>query len=165
MKYVTTINDKTFEIDIQQDGKLLVNGEPRAVDFRELSPTFYSIIMNHLSYELVIEERGDNNVEVLMHGRLYTTKVMDERAQLLAARTALLMADSGEIAIKAPMPGLVIAIPVEVGQEVKAGQTIIVLESMKMQNELKTPRDGVVSSILAEPGQSVEQNKVLVTIT
>ncbi len=164
MKYVTTINDKTFEIDILPDGKLLVNGEPRAVDFLALGPAFYSIIMNHLSYELVIEERGDD-VEVLMHGRLYTTKVMDERAQLLAARTALLMADSGEVAIKAPMPGLVISIPVEVGQEVKSGQTIIVLESMKMQNELKTPRDGVVSGILTEPGQSVEQNKVLVTIT
>lgn len=164
MKYVTTINDKTFEIDILPDGKLLVNGEPRAVDFRVLGPAFYSIIMNHLSYELVIEERGDD-VEVLMHGRLYTTKVMDERAQLLAARTALLMADSGEVAIKAPMPGLVVSIPVEVGQEVKSGQTIIVLESMKMQNELKTPRDGVVSSILTEPGQSVEQNRVLVTIT
>jgi biotin carboxyl carrier protein len=164
MKYVTTINDKTFEIEIQGDGSLLVNGEPRSVDFRVLAPQFYSIIMNNLSYELVIEERGDD-IEVLMHGRLYNARVMDERAQLMAMRHALLMTDTGDVNVKAPMPGLVVAVPVTVGQEVKAGQSVLILESMKMQNELKAPRDGVIGAIHVEPGQSVEQNKVLVTIT
>lgn len=165
MKYLTTINDKTFEIDIQGDGTLLVNGEKRNVDFRALGPAFYSIIMNNLSYELVIEEREEHQVEVFMQGRLYDAKVMDERAQLMAARTAMLMADSGEIAVKAPMPGLVVATPVPEGQAVKAGQTVIILESMKMQNELKAPRDGTLQKIHVAPGQSVEHNKILVTIT
>lgn len=164
MKYLTTINDKTFEIDIQGDGTLLVNGEKREVDFRALGPAFYSIIMNNLSYELVIEDREEHDVEVFMQGRLYDARVMDERAQLMAARAALLMTDSGEISVKSPMPGLVIAIPVTEGEAVKSGQTVIILESMKMQNELKAPRDGTLQKIHVEPGQSVEQNKVLVTI-
>jgi len=163
MKYVTTINNKTFEIEIQRDGSLLVNGERREVDFLALGPSLYSILMNSLSHELVIEER-DENIEVLMRGRLYTGQVLDERAQLMAERSGGMITDTGEMSIRAPMPGLVVAVPIEVGQEVHAGQTVIILESMKMQNELKSPRDGVVQNISVAAGQSVEQNKILITI-
>ncbi len=163
MKYVTTINDKTFEVEIQKDGTVLVNGEPRHVDFLALGPSLYSVLMDNLSYEVVIEERRDQ-IEVLMRGKLYSGRVLDERAQLLLTRRSGFAPDSGEISIKAPMPGLVVAIPVEEGQQVTAGQTVVILESMKMQNELKAPREGVVQRVSAKAGESVEQNKVLVTI-
>jgi biotin carboxyl carrier protein len=163
MKYVTTINNKTFEIEIQRDGSLIVNGERREVDFLALGPSLYSILMDGLSHELVIEER-DQNIEVLVRGRLFTGQVLDERAQLMAERSGGMISDTGEMSIRAPMPGLVVAVSVEVGQDVRAGQTIIILESMKMQNELKAPRDGVVQNIGVAAGQSVEQNKILVTI-
>ena len=163
MKYVTTINNKTFEIEIQRDGSLLVNGEPREVDFMAMGPSLYSILMDHQSHELVIEER-DRDIEVLLRGKLYAGEVLDERAQLMAARTGGLATDTGEMSIKAPMPGLVVAVPVEAGAIVQAGQTVIILESMKMQNELKSPRDGIVNHIHVQAGQSVEQNKVLMTI-
>lgn len=163
MKYVTTINNKTFEIEILRDGSLLLNGERREVDFLALGPSLYSIIMDGRSHELVIEER-EKDVEVLMRGKLYSGTVLDERAQLMAERTGGMISETGEMSIKAPMPGLVALVPVEVGQEVHAGQTVIILESMKMQNELKSPRDGVVQHINVAAGQSVEQNKILVTI-
>jgi len=163
MKYVTTISNKTFEIEIERDGSLLVNGERRVVDFLALGPSLYSILMDGLSHELVIEER-DDTIEVLMRGKLYAGTVLDERAQLMAERSGGLLGDSGEMSIKSPMPGLVVAVPVAVGQAVEAGQTVIILESMKMQNELKSPRDGVVQHINVAAGQSVEQNKILVTI-
>jgi biotin carboxyl carrier protein len=164
MKYVTTINNKTFEIEIQGDGSLLVNGERREVDFMAMGPSLYSILMDTQSHELVIEER-EKNIEVLMRGKLYSGKVLDERAQLMAERSGGLASETGEMSIKAPMPGLVVAVSVEVGQDVRAGQTVIILESMKMQNELKSPRDGVVQHINVASGQSVEQNKILVTIS
>jgi biotin carboxyl carrier protein len=62
------------------------------------------------------------------------------------------------------MPGTIVKVPVEPGQEVKKGQTLVILESMKMENELKAPRDGVVGRVEVKAGQSVEQNKVLVTV-
>ncbi|MFN8373110.1 MAG: biotin/lipoyl-containing protein [Anaerolineae bacterium] len=163
MKYVTTINDKKFEIDINNDGSVLVNGEKRDVDFLALGPSLYSIVMQTRSHEVVVDERN-GEVEVLINGRLFTGKVMDERAQLLSMRRGGQVADSGEISIKSPMPGLVVAIPVHEGHVVKAGETLIILESMKMQNELKAPRDGMISRISVQPQQSVEQGKVLVTI-
>lgn len=164
MKYLTTINNKSFEIDIQPDGSLTVNGEKRDVDFRALGPAMYSILAENVSHELTIEQR-DGDIEVLMRGRLYTSTVLDERALLMAQRSGGLAAESGELKLKSPMPGLIVAVRVESGQEIKAGQTIIILESMKMQNELKAPRDGVVGTVQVQPGQTVEQNKVLVTIT
>lgn len=164
MKYQTIINNKKYDIDIQKDGSLVVNGTVRKVDFQALGPSMYTILAEGLSHELTIEER-DGSVEVLMRGKLYTTKVMDERALIMAQRTGGLTAESGLIQIKAPMPGLIVAVKVEPGQEVKAGQTVVILESMKMQNELKSPRDGVIDQVNVSGGQTVEQNKVLVTIT
>jgi biotin carboxyl carrier protein len=163
MKYITTINDKKFEIEITNDGSVLVNGEKRDVNFLALGPSQYSVIMQTQSHEVVVDERN-GEVEVLMGGRLFTGKVLDERAQLLSARRGGAVADTGEISIKSPMPGLIVAIPVSEGQEVKAGETVIILESMKMQNELKAPRAGTVSRVSVQPQQSVEQGKVLVTI-
>lgn len=164
MRYVTFINDKKFEIEIQNDGTLLVNGEVRNVDFLTLSESLFSVLMDNKSYEVVMDET-DGQYEVLIQGRLYTGQVLDERAQLLASKRSGAGADSGEISIKSPMPGLVVAIPVTEGQEVKKGQTLVILESMKMQNELKAPRDGIVQRISAQAGTSVEQNKLLVTMT
>jgi biotin carboxyl carrier protein len=63
------------------------------------------------------------------------------------------------------MPGLVVAVAVEVGQEIDEGDVLVVLESMKMENELKAPREGVVSQVRVERGQRVEQNQTLLAIT
>ncbi len=163
MKYITIINEQKYEIEIERDGSLKVNGEPRTIDFLPLASSLYSVIMNDQSYELVIEER-DGHVEVQLSGRLYESQVLDERAQLLAMRGGGLGADGGEISLKAPMPGLIVAVPVSEGQEVTKGQTLIILESMKMQNELKAPRDGTVQRVSVQAGQSVEQNKPLMTL-
>jgi biotin carboxyl carrier protein len=164
MKYITTINDRKFEIEIQGDGSVWVNGQRREVDFLALTDSLYSVIMQSTSHEVVVEER-DGAYEVLMGGRLYTGTVTDERAQLMKSRRGGLEADSGEISIKAPMPGLIVAIPVSEGQNVTAGQTLIILESMKMQNELKAPRDGIVQRISVQQGETVEQKRVLITMT
>ena len=71
----------------------------------------------------------------------------------------------GELSIRSPMPGLIVRVPVQPGQAVAKGDTIVVLESMKMENELKAPRDGTVHMIHVTAGDNVEQNKVLVTIS
>ena len=163
MRYVTILNDKKFEIDIDKDGALKVNGEPRTVDFLTLAPSLYSMIRENESYEVIINET-EESIDVMMRGHLFSGQVLDERAQLLASRRGGIGADTGEISIKSPMPGLIVAVPVSEGQEVKRGATVIILESMKMQNELKAPRDGTVQRISVGAGQSVEQGKLLVTI-
>lgn len=164
MKYVTTINNKKFEVDIRNDGSVWVNGKTREVDFLALGPALYSIIMDTIQHEVVVEGVEDN-VEVLLNGRLYTGTVLDERSQLMKSRRGGLEADSGEVTIRAPMPGLIAAVQCAEGDAVEAGQTLVILESMKMQNELKAPRAGTVQRVSVASGQTVEQRKVLITLT
>jgi len=162
MKYVTIINNEQYEIDIDKQGGILVNGEPRDVDFLNLGGALYSVITQNQSLEVVIDDE-DNKIEVMMNGRLYETQVLDERALLMAQRKGGLGNNSGEV--HSPMPGLVVKVTVEDGQDIKQGQTVVILESMKMQNELKAPIDGKITGIHVKAGQTVDKNAFLVEIT
>ncbi len=165
MKYQTIVNGQTFDIDINEDGRILVNGDPRAIDFRVLRRgELYSMLLDHLSFEAVVEER-DEIYNVLMDGDLYEVEVTDERSRRLANAFMAFGDTGGEVSIRAPMPGLIVRVAVEEGQAVSKGETLMILESMKMENELKSPRDGTIHRILVSAGENVEQNKVLVTVS
>jgi len=164
MKYAATVGDQTFIIEVNRENEISVDNRPERVDFRCIDQdSLFSLLLNQRSYEAFVEER-DGVYQVLLQGRLYTVRVEDERARRLAQATRGFAPASGEIKIKAPMPGLIVAVPVEAGQAVTAGQVVVILESMKMENELKAPRAGVVGRVRARQGQSVEQNQVLLTI-
>lgn len=162
MKYLTMVGDQKYEIEIKGDA-VYINGEARFIDFRLGSGSIFSLLIDNQSFEAVVELRGDR-YHVLMRGDLYEVEVTDERAQRLLQAKVDFQSQSGESIIRAPMPGLVVAVPVSEGEEVKKGQTVIILESMKMQNELKATRDGVIGGVSVQPGESVEQNRVLVRI-
>lgn len=164
MKYQTIVNGETFDIEINEDGRILINDEERMIDFRELRKgELYSILLDHLSFEGVVEERNDL-YHVLLDGDLYEVEVTDERSRRLAGAFMAFGDAGGEISIRAPMPGLIVRISVEEGQAVQKGETVVILESMKMENELKSPREGTIHRINVAVGESVEQNKALVTI-
>ncbi|MEP0764802.1 MAG: biotin/lipoyl-binding protein [Chloroflexota bacterium] len=164
MKYQTIVNGQTFDIEINEDGRILVNGEVRAIDFRALRQgELYSILLDHHSYEAVVDER-DDLYHVLLAGDMYEVQVTDERSRRLASAFMAFGDTGGEVPIRAPMPGLIVRVPVSEGEPVSKGQTVIILESMKMENELKSPRDGTVHHIHTRAGENVEQNKVLITI-
>ena len=161
MKYVAMVNGRRFEIEVGNDGRLLVNGEPRQVDFLSLGPSLYSIIMNNQSLQVVIDgERG--RYDVLMDGYLYESTVLDEHAMMMEQRSGSLGTRSGELS--APMPGLIVQVPVALGQSVETGQTLVILESMKMQNELQAPLSGTVDSVHCSEGQTVDKGDLLVVV-
>ena len=163
MRYATTINDHTYVIEINRDGEITIDGETCPIDLRAIDDVTYSLLIKHRSHEALVELTGDT-VNVLLNGRLYGAQVQDERARRLTQASSG-GTHSGEVQIKSPMPGLIVATPVSEGETVKKGQTVIVLESMKMENELKAPRDGTVAAIKVVPRQKVEQHQVLVILT
>jgi biotin carboxyl carrier protein len=101
---------------------------------------------------------------VLLHGHLFPAVVEDEREKRLRAAAESSVAERQEFHLKAPMPGLVVGIPIGEGQEVKKGDVLLILESMKMQNELKSPRNGVVMRLRVKAGDSVEQRQTLLSV-
>jgi len=164
MKYITTVEGKQYAVEILDDKHINVNGKVYEIDFESVSgQPVYSLIVDGKSHESYVA-RGDDNWQVLLRGRLYPITVEDEREKRLRAAAGGGVAESGEFILKAPMPGLVVAIPVSEGQEVKKGQVILILESMKMQNELKAPRDGTIHKVKVKAGESVEQKQTLLSM-
>jgi len=164
MKYITTVDDKDYLVEIIDEKHIIVNGKIYQVDFESVSgQPVYSLIVDGKSHESYVQQ-GDDNWQVLLRGRLYPVVVEDEREKRLRAAAGGGVAESGEFHLKAPMPGLVVTIPVAEGQEVKKGQVLLILESMKMQNELKSPRGGRIGRIRVKAGETVEQKQTLLSI-
>ena len=164
MKYVTTIDGKEFAVEVIDDRHVSVNGKILDVDFESVSgQPVYSLIIDGKSYEGYVYP-DEENWQVLLRGRLYQATVEDEREKRLRATAGGNVAESGEFKLKAPMPGMVVAIPVEEGQVITKGQVLVILESMKMQNELKSPSDGTVSRIRVKAGETVEMKQTLMNV-
>lgn len=164
MKYVTSTGDESFEIEINGENDLLVNGQRMVIDFRSVvGQSVYSLIVNGRSYEALVQPT-EEGLEVLLHGQLFQVSIEDERQRRLRQSTGSVTVRRGEFHLKAPMPGLIVTVHVRDGQEVKKGDRMIVLESMKMQNEISSPTDGTVRTLRIKPGDSVDQNQVLLTL-
>lgn len=164
MRYEVTVNDRKYMIEVNQDGQITVDGQVVLVEFSRIGDTgLHLLLVNNESFEGLVEEHEDV-WQVLFRGDRYEVQVADERSQLMRARAHMSVPESGELPIKAPMPGLVVNVPVEIGQQVAKGDNLVILESMKMENEIKAPRDGRVERVNVKAGNSVEQHQTLLVI-
>jgi biotin carboxyl carrier protein len=165
LKYVTTINGTNFTIEILDRSHLSVDGKVMNFDFEKISgQPVYSLVIDGKSFEAYVYE-GEDEWQVLLLGHEYPVKVEDEREKRLKTAASSTIPETMEYQLKAPMPGLVIAVPVQQDQEVAKGQVLLILESMKMQNELRSPRAGKVGRIRVQAGETVEQRQILLTVT
>lgn len=164
MKYVTTIKDKEYVVEVIDERHININGKNMEVDFESVSgQPVYTMLIDGKSYEAYVYE-GDEEWQVLLLGRQYPVKVEDERERRLKAAGGGRVQETGEFHLKSPMPGLIVAIPVQENQSVEKGQVLVILESMKMQNELRSPRAGTVQRIKVKAGESVEPKQTLLSI-
>lgn len=164
MKYISTVNGVEYAIEIIDERRITVNGRQITVDFNSISgQPVYSLLVDGKSLEGFVYP-GEEEWEVLLMGRQYPVMVEDEREKRLRAAAGGSVSEAGELHLKAPMPGMVVSIPVEEGQEIEKGQVLLILESMKMQNELKSPRAGTVGRVRVKPGESVEQRQALLSV-
>lgn len=165
MKYLATLQDRTIEIEINADDEIMVDGERLSVNFQPvMGQLLYSLLLRGDSFEASVQATNEG-WQVLLRGQLYQVDVEDERQRRLRQASGAIDLPGGEFHLKAPMPGLVVAVPVEEGQSVNKGDDLVVLESMKMQNELKSPRAGTISRVQVKQGDSVEQLQVLVILS
>ena len=165
MKYITSVGDQEFLIEVVDERHVSVDGTLYEVDFDAVSgQPVVSLLVDGKSYEAYVYE-DEQTLQVLLHGRMFPVLVEDEREKRLRAASGSRIAERGDYHLRAPMPGLVVAIPVGEGQEVEKGDVLVVLESMKMQNELKSPRAGQITRLRVKPGDSVDQHQTLLTVS
>jgi biotin carboxyl carrier protein len=185
---MVTVNGRQHDVELVENGhqrQVTLDSRSLSIDWRLVGrdasaaatlsddPTadVYSLVSGIHSYvayarrldEHSLDEQSGRRIEVMVHGQPYVVEVQDARAQALASLAGGTHA-SGEASIRAPMPGLVSNVFVSLGDEVQRGQTIVVLEAMKMENDLTTPRAGRVRTLRVTKGQTVSQDDVLATI-
>ena len=165
MIYFAKVKDQEFVIEIGQDNKIMVNGETFDIDFQRMPGSgVTSLLINQHSLEAVVEEQ-DGVWQVLIRGEQYPVIVIDERMHRLANALRFHSLDLCNGVLKSPMPGTIIAVPVDEGDMVQKGDKVVILESMKMENELRAPRDGVVTHVRVEAGAGVEKGQILLIIS
>ena len=164
MKYVTTSGEREILIEILDEHHITVDGVDYEIDFESVSEqTVYSLLANNKSYEALVYE-SEEGWQVLLQGSQYVLLVEDEREKRLRASLGGGPQENVDFHLRAPMPGLIVTVPVNEGQEVEKGDVLVVLESMKMQNQLKSPRPGKVRRVQVKPGDSVEQRDTLLSV-
>lgn len=182
MRFVAKVGDWSFVVGVPDDGPL----QAITIDDREVPVSWrhvgedttitsdraahFSLLAGLHSYDTYIRQvpaedagTGERVLEVHLGGAVYQVRVADERTRALAS-LASGQHVSGDVAIRAPMPGLVSSILVEEGAHVERGHAVVVLEAMKMENDLTAPRAGIVKSIRVSKGQTVNQGDLLAVV-
>ena len=162
MRYYVTVEGQTFEVDL--------TGEVPRVDGEEVDAEMTAVpgrptrllLVDHRSHTLVARQAESDGWELYLDGERFDADVVDERTRAIREMTGQTAAELGPSPIRAPMPGLVVSLAVEEGDTVEAGQSVAIVEAMKMENDLKAESDGVVSKVLVAAGEAVEKGAVLV---
>ena len=172
--YVVRLADgETIEVGVEADGDdlILTQGDlTHRLDLRRLpGAMMHMLVDGQASYDTVVEWAGDESdpfdgrVNVLVRDRVYPLDVLDHRR--VRMRDAVGSEDEASAgAVHAPMPGKVLRYLVEPGDQVVAGQGLVVVEAMKMENELAAAGDGVVESLHAAAGDNVDKGALLVSL-
>ena len=160
--YRAVVGDRTFDVSIEED-QLIVDGEAKSFTFEVLREGYVSLIVEGRSVPVSVEPAGEGTMRVTIAGQRTEVQVKDER-DLLVDEFGLGDEQAAGGVVRAPMPGLVLDILVEEGDEVEAEQGLLVLEAMKMENELKAPSGGVVAAIHVEDGEAVDKEDLLIEI-
>lgn len=160
MKYFAKIGSREYEIEVEND-QVRFEGETVQIDLSQGGITgLYSLLYNNQSHELLINA-DRQNYTVTLQGEQFQVQVEDERTRRLNARRKPTAAAEGVLAVVAPIPGLVVKILVTEGDSVEEEQPLVILEAMKMENELRAIRGGRVTQVKVVAGQRVEQNALL----
>lgn len=165
MKYVVEIDGVRTEVDVNGD-EVRVDGELVRARLREVPGTPVSLLTVGDSVHRVLARRGAARgaYTLTVDGRTYTADALDERTRAIRDVSVASAAAVGPAPLVAPMPGLVVRVAVEPGDAVAAGQALVVMEAMKMENELRAPAAGTVKRVAVAPGTAVEKGAVLVEL-
>lgn len=164
MKYHVVVAGR--EVVVEVDGpRVRVDGREMAAALEaEAGTPMRRLVLDGEAHRLAVAGRDADGWLLVDRGGLHVAEAVDERTRHIRSLAGGGAGPARGGVVKAPMPGMVVRVAVAVGDRVQAGQGLVVLEAMKMENELKAPAAGVVQEVLARPGTAVEKGAVLVRI-
>ena len=161
--FQTKVNGKNIEVD-KTDESMLVDGKRFEWDMVKITEGYFHILHKNKSYraEVIKMDRATKTFQFKINNKIHSVEVKD-KFDLLLEKMGMANGAATKINnIKAPMPGLVIDLKVKTGDIVKAGDPLLILEAMKMENILKSPGDGTIKNVKTKKGDSVEKGQVLI---
>ena len=165
MKYIVAMGEKRFTVDVEPDA-VTVTGRrfPAALTDIEGTPVRLVTIGDTVHRVIVRRRESKGHYVLWIDGYNYDVEALDERTRTIRDLTAEAAGPTGPKPLVAPMPGLIVRVLVSAGDEVQAGQGLIVMEAMKMENELRSNGAGRVKRIVVTPGAAVEKGATLVEL-
>ena len=162
MKYVVRVGDADVEVELH-GGVATVHGQATNANVSELEGTPVRMVTIGDQVHRVVARRGGSRgrYTLWVDGFRYEVEALDERSRTIRELSAATAGPAGPAPLIAPMPGMIVRVTVQVGDAVSAGQSLVVMEAMKMENELRAVADGVVTAVLVQPGAAVEKGATL----
>ena len=166
MAYIAKLGEKTYTVEVEEVEKSIyrvsVDGSEFLLDGKKTGRTNYSLIVDNRSFEVDIDVSEDD-YRVLVDGRNYHIHLLDERRMRLGGLQAGIELQ-GRQRVSVPMPGKVIAVLVSEGDKVERGQGLVIVEAMKMENEVRSPVNGEVKELKVKAGDSLEAGATLLVV-
>ena len=165
MRYVVDVDGERSTVELAGD-TVTIDGETVHARLVDVEGTPVSLLTVGERVYRVIARRGDarGRYSLTVDGRRFAVEALDERTRAIRDLSAAAAAAAGPSPLVAPMPGLVVRVTVQPGDSVQQGQGLVVMEAMKMENELRAPAAGIVKAVHAVPGNAVEKGALLVEL-
>ena len=161
MKYVVLLDGQAIEVEVDGD-RVTIDGQAHSATLGVIPGTpFRQLLIDGRPLTLSVEAVGRGRWALTPRGERWEMEVLDERTRHIRSLAGSSDQRRAAGVLKAPMPGLVIRVQVQPGAQVAAGEPLVVLEAMKMENELKAGAPGTVKSVRVAPGEAVEKGQVL----
>lgn len=167
MAYIATLGDKTHKLEVQELEmdhlyRILIDGKEITIDGRKLTAHMYSLLVGNQSFTVDVTTK-DDAYTIACAGKSFQLRVIDERRVSRPGEGAAAGRDGGK-EIRSFMPGKVVDVLVAVGDEVAKDQGVLIVEAMKMENEVRTTAAGKVKEIRVSAGQAVESGELLIVL-
>lgn len=166
MKYIARVNESEFVLDLKlnsESQKIHVEGEDYQVEVEPLSKHHVLTRINGRVFDVLVTETGPV-AETMVNGKICRVQITPEKLQHIKQLSGAEAAASGPKPVKAPMPGLVLKILVKEGQKVHRRDGLLVIEAMKMENEIRAERDCQIKKIFVREGEAVDKEQLLIEL-
>ena len=165
MKYVVKVGDVDVEVELEGD-VVTVDGVASVARVSDVEGTPVRMVTIGDEVHRVVARTGSTRGRFILwlDGFRYEVEALDERTRAIRELSGAGKEASGPAPLLAPMPGMIVRVAVQVGDTVEPGQSLVVMEAMKMENELRATSAGTVKAVLAQPGTAVEKGAVLLEL-
>jgi len=162
--FVVSVNDKKIKIDFSANGKLEINNSEYEYSLSHLNSSSYLLKIGNESFLITLKSEGNSKYFVTFKGQVFETLVRSALEDKVYSLINAKLKQRTNVIVKAPMPGMIIKIKKKAGEKVSPGESILILEAMKMENDIRSPVSGIIENMKIGEGRTVEKGAELFII-